>query len=141
MTDMSVSTTAYQVERRSWFLGTAADPGFVQSGSLDISAFNPAHYVNGYIPSGTVVGLITAGGKAGPYLAAGVGGLDTAYGILFSSVKVPNLADLTKDVGCAILVAFAPISVAKLPFTAATVSGGFLDAAARVDLPLIYFAN
>lgn len=140
MTDISVSSTAYQVEKRSWYLGTADNPGFTQSITLDVSAFNAAHYVNGYIPSGTIVGVITATGKAGPYLAAGTGGLDTAVGILFSAVKIPDLADLTKDVGGAILVAFAPVSVAKLPFTSATTSGGFIDAAGKVDLPNIYFA-
>lgn len=139
-TDMTVTTTSYQVEKRSWFLGTADLPGFTQSITLDVSAFNAAHYVNGYIPSGTVLGTITATGKAGPYLAAGSGGLDTATGILFSAVKIPNLADLTKDVGGAILVAFAPVSISKLPFTSSTTSGGFLDAAAQADLKNIYFA-
>lgn len=138
-TDINVSTTAYQVEKRSWYLGTADGPGFTPSITLDISAFNAAHYVNGYIPSGTVLGTIAATGKAGPYLAGGAGGLETASGFLFSAVKVPNLADLTKDVGGAVLSAFAPVSVAKLPFTNATVSGGFIDAPGRVDLPNIHF--
>ncbi len=139
-TDITVSSTAYQVEKRSWFLGTAEAPGFTQSITLDVSAFNAAHYVDGYIPSGTILGTITAGGKVGPYLAAGAGGLDTATGILFSAVKIPNLADLTQDVGGAMLVAFAPVSVAKLPFTSSTVTGGFIDAPGKVDLPNIFFA-
>lgn len=139
-TFIGVTSTAYQVEKRSWYLGHADFPGFTQSITLDVSAFNAAHYVNGYIPSGTVLGTITATGKAGPYLAAGTGGLDTATGVLFSAVKIPDLADLTKDVGAAMLVAYAPVSVVKLPFTSATVSGGFIDAAGKVDLPLIYWA-
>lgn len=139
-TDISVTTTTYQVEKRSWYLGTADIPGFVQSITLDVSAFNAAHYPNGYIPSGTILGTITATGKAGPYLAAGAGGLDTATGILFSSVKIPNPLDLTVDVGGAILVAFAAVSVAKLPFTSSTTQGGFIDTAGRADLPNIYWA-
>jgi hypothetical protein len=139
-TDINVSSTAYQVEKRSWYLGTADDPGFTESITLDVSAFNAAHYPNGYIPSGTVLGTITATGKAGPYLAAGTGGLDTATGILFSAVKIPNLADLTKDVGGAMLVAFAAVKVSKLPFTSSTTSGGFIDAAGQADLSKIYFA-
>lgn len=140
MTDISVLTTSYQVEKRSWYLGTADIPGFVESCTLDISAFNAAHYPNGYIPSGTVIAKLTSGGKMVPYLAGGSGGAETAYGFLFSSVKVPNLLDLTKDVGAAVLVAFAPVSVAKLPFTSSTTSGGFIDTAGRADLPNIYFA-
>jgi len=140
VTDINVISTAYQVERRSWYLGTPENPGFIQSVTLDVSAFNAAHYVNGYIPSGTILAILTAGGKAVPYLDAGTGGAGVAKGILFSSVKIPNLADLTKDVGAAMLVAYAPVSEAKLPFTSSTVSGGFIDANGKAELPLIYWA-
>ena len=140
MTDINVITTAYQVEKRSWYLGTPDNPGFVQSVTLDVSAFNAAHYVNGYIPSGTILAILAAGGKAVPYLDAGAGGAGVARGILFSSVKIPNLGDLTKDVGAAMLVAFAPVSESKLPFTNATTSGGFIDANGKGELPLIYWA-
>ena len=140
MTDINVITTAYQVERRSWYLGTPDNPGFIQSVTLDVSAFNAAHYPNGYIPSGTILAILASGGKAVPYLDAGAGGAGVAKGILFSSVKIPNLADLTKDVGAAMLVAFAPVSESKLPFTSSTVSGGFIDANGKGELPLIYWA-
>lgn len=140
MTDMTVVSTSYQVEKRAWYLGTADLPGWTESIGIDVSAFNAAHYTNGYIPSGTVLGKITATGKAGPYLAGASDGRETAVGFLFSSVRIPDLTDLTKDTAGAILVAFAPISVAKLPFTSSTTSGGFLDTAGRADLPLIHFA-
>lgn len=141
MTFIGVNTTAYQVEKRSWYLGSADIPGFTQSITLDVSAFNLAqHYANGYIPSGTILGVLSAGGKAVPYLNTGAGGAEVAAGILFSSVKIPDLADLTKDVGAAMLVAFAPVSVAKLPFTSSTTLGGFIDATGRTDLPNIYWA-
>lgn len=53
MTDISVLTTPYQVEDRSWYLGTAEMPGFTVSGTLDVSAFDAStHYPNGYIKSG-----------------------------------------------------------------------------------------
>ena len=53
MTDISVQTTAHQVEDRSWYLGTADQPGFTVSGTLDVSAFDAStHYPNGYIKSG-----------------------------------------------------------------------------------------
>jgi hypothetical protein len=139
-TDINVISTAYQTYKRSWYLGTADQPGFPQSITLDVSAFNAAHYVNGYIPSGTILAVLSSGGKAVPYLDAGTGGAGVAAGILFSPVKIPDLADLTKDVGGAMLVAFAAVSIAKLPFTSATTSGGFIDTNGKAELPLIYWA-
>lgn len=69
MTDISVSSVAYQVEKRSWLLSQhGTDPGTTPSITLDVSAFTPAtHYPNGYLLSGIVLGRITAGGKFGPY--------------------------------------------------------------------------
>ncbi len=138
-TDINVSSTSYQVEKRSWYLGTADQPGHMVSVTLDVSAFNAAHYTNGYIPSGTILAVLAAGGKAVPYLDAGSGGAGVAKGILFSSVKIPNLADLTKDVGGAMLVAFAAVKESKLPFTSSTTSGGFIDTSGKAEVPLIYF--
>ena len=139
-TDINVISTAYQVEKRSWYLGHPDYPGFIQSVTLDVSAFNAAHYPNGNIPSGTILATLAAGGKVAPYLDAGTGGQGVATGILWSSVKIPNLLDLTKDVGGAMLVAFAPVSVAKLPFTSSTTQGGFIDTNGKAELPLIYWA-
>jgi hypothetical protein len=150
MTDISVTKTSFQAENRSWYLGTADDPGFTLSGKLDVSAFTAAsHYPNGYIPSGIVLGRITATGLYAPYddafdadpATAGQqgDGREVAVGLLFSSVKVPNLADTTIDVGGAILVAFAPIKVSQLPIPAGTAGGGFLDAAGQADLNRLYF--
>ncbi len=69
MTDISVSTTAYQVERRDWLLSPhGAGPGTNRVIVLDVSAFTEAiHYPNGYIPSGCPLSKITASGLYGPY--------------------------------------------------------------------------
>lgn len=234
MTDISVISTAYQVEKRSWYLGHKDYPGFTISGTLDVSAFTAGiHYPDGYIPSGTPLGRITATGKYGPYSVTdevvtlteggsgltsftitfggqttasidddataaevqaalealstigsgnilvtggplgtgpftltargslsdtdigaftttptggtgtvvvavgtaggteGSGGLEVCAGLLFSKVKIPNLLDTTVDVGGAILVAYAPVRVSKLPFT--------LNANGQADLKHIYF--
>lgn len=150
MTDISVTTTAFQVEKRSWYLGTADNPGFTLNGVLDISAFTAAsHYPNGYLPSGLVLGRITASKLYAPYndafdadpVTAGQqgDGREVAVGMLFSSVKVPNPSDTTVDVGAAILVAFAPIKISKLPIASGTAGGGFLDAAGQADLTRLYF--
>lgn len=69
MTDISVLTTPYQVEKRSWLLSPhGTEPGANPPITLDVSAFTPAvHYPNGYIPSGTNLAKITASGLYGPY--------------------------------------------------------------------------
>lgn len=141
MTDIAVYSTAYQVEKRSWFLGTADQPGFTIGGTLDVSAFTAAtHYPNGYLLSGIVLGKITATGLYAPYNDSLANGQETAVGILHSSVKVPNLSDTSKDCAGAILVAFAPVSVAKLPIANGATGRGYIDANGQTDLKLIYFA-
>lgn len=69
MTDISVSSVSYQVEKRSWLLSPhGTDPGTTPSITLDVSAFTAGvHYPNGYIPSGTNLAKITASGLYGPY--------------------------------------------------------------------------
>jgi hypothetical protein len=130
-TDISVSTTSYQSENRAWLLsphGTETTPSI----TLDVSAFTAnTHYPNGYLLSGIPLGIITATGKAAPYVDANSDGTQTCVGLLFSSVKVPNLLDLTVDVGGAMLI-HGFVSASKLPIA--------VDAAGKVDLKLIHFA-
>jgi hypothetical protein len=152
MSDISVSTTAYQVENRSWLLSPhGTDPGTTPSITLDISAFTAAsHYPDGFIPSGIVLGRITATGLYAPYdnafdadpATAGQqgDGREVAAGLLFSAVKVPNTADTTIDVGGALLV-HGFVNAGRLPIAAGIAGGGFLDAAGQADLPLIHFAT
>lgn len=104
MTDISVSTTSFQVEKRAWLLSPhGTDPGTTPSITLDISAFTPAvHYPNGYIPSGCPLGKITASGLYGPYnvtdevqtLTQGGSGL-TSYTLTYSgqtTASIPQAA-------------------------------------------------
>ena len=77
--------------------------------------------------TGTVtIATTTEGGTEGS------GGLEVAAGLLFSSVKVPNIADTTKDVGGALLV-HGFVDLSKLPFG--------LDATGQADLKLIHFVS
>lgn len=71
MTDISVSTTAHQVENRSWLLSPhGTDPGTTPSITLDVSGFTAGtHYPNGYIMSGEPLAR-TAGGLYIPYVDA-----------------------------------------------------------------------
>jgi hypothetical protein len=136
--DINVLTTSYQVEKRDWYLGTADQPGFTRNVKVDVSAFTSGtHYPNGFIPSGVPVGIITAQSSAaltvvGPYDDSATGtGREVCLGLLFGNVKVPDLLDLTKDAAGAVLCAFAPVQLSKLPIT--------LDAAGQADLTRLYF--
>ena len=143
MTDISVTSTSYQVENRRWLLSEhGTDPGTTPSITLDVSAFTAAtHYPNGYLLSGILLAQLTTGPKLYvPYVDAGANGQGIAKGFLFSSLKVPNLLDLTKDVGGA-LVVHGFVDPTKLPIADAASGGGFLDTAARAELPLIHFAS
>lgn len=142
MTDFSVFTTPFQFEDLSWDL-TPPENGWVLGGTLDISKFTAAqHFPNGYIPSGTVLGVVTASSLLGPYLDAAVDGTQTAVGILRQSVQVTHLIGGSNraKIGCAYLV-HGMVSVAKLPFTVGNAAaGGYIDANGKADLKQIYFA-
>lgn len=142
MTDISVQTTSYQVEKRSWLASPhGTEPGTNPSVTLDVSAFTAAtHYPNGYLLSGIVLGKITATGLYGPYNDTLSNGQEVAAGILLASVKVPNLADTTKDVGAALLV-HGFVNEAKLPIANGATGRGYIDANGKADLPLIHFGT
>jgi hypothetical protein len=142
MTDISVAVTNYQSEKRSWLIGShGTDPGATPTITLDVSAFTAAtHYPNGYLLSGIVLGKITASGLYAPYLSTNSDGTQTAAGILFSSVKVPNLLDLTKDVGSGLFV-HGFVNQNKLPIANAATGGGYIDTAGATSLKLIHFAT
>lgn len=69
MTDISITTTSYQVEDRSWLMGPhGVGPGDNESITLDVSAFTSGtHYPNGYIKSGEPLARIASSGLYGPY--------------------------------------------------------------------------
>lgn len=141
MTDISVFTQAVQAEDRSWDL-TPPEGAFDIGGTLSVAAFTAAqHYPNGYLPSGTVIGLITASQLWGPYLDTATDGRQTAKCLLRFSVQIvrPNASAPPTKIGAAGLV-HGRVDPARLPFTSATAAaGGYLDANGQADLPLIYF--
>lgn len=132
MTTLGVKRTQYQSEDRSWLWGPhGTEPGTTPSVTFDVSAFTEAtHYPNGYLLSGLPVGRITASGLYGPYDNAALDGRETAAGLIFSSLAIPDLTDLTQDVGGAILV-HGFVDPNKLPVA--------IDAAGIADLRLIHF--
>lgn len=139
MTSIQVTSTDYQAENRGWLWGEhGTDPGSTPSVTLDVSKFTPAtHYPNGFIPSGCVLGKVTATGLYGPYDDTANDGREVAAGLLFSSVRVlqPNGTALTK-VGSARFV-HGFVDDSRLPFSAVA---GAIDANGKADLPLIVWA-
>lgn len=123
MTNIAVRNTgAFVAENRSYIY---ADPGVWTRGSitLDVSTFVQAtHYPDGFIPSGTVLGKITASGKYGPYDNAAVDGREVAAGILWDSITVTG----TEEAAPIWLTGF--VKESKLP------ANSGLDANAKTDL-------
>ena len=130
-TDISVRSSTYQVEDRSWLVGTHGvdmTPGI----TLDISKFTKAtHFANGYIPSGTAIAKITASGLYGPYDDSKSDGTQVAAGLLFSSVRAidPVGNNLAKVGGARFIHGLN--NTAKLP------ANSGIDANGKADLPLI----
>jgi hypothetical protein len=129
-TDISLQSTTYQVGNRQWLL---AEPDVKLNVTLDPTKFTAGtHYPNGYLPSGTVVGIVTSGGLAGPYDDAASDGRQTAYGITYGDARLVRADGTTAaKVGISVVVYDAVISKGKLPFQSGT---GSLDAAGIVDL-------
>lgn len=135
--EITVTTENFAgAEDRSW-LGTRKGVLDMRSVMLDVSTFLAAHLTDkGAIPSGTVLGKITATGLYGPYDNAAVDGREVAAGFLWSTTKVGNGtgADLATapDTGVALFWT-GVIKQSRLPLFAGTVLGE-LDAAGIVDL-------
>ena len=123
------SQTFMAAEDQSW-LGSAHGTQEMDTITLDGSAFLDT-FPTGVIPSGVVVGRITATGLYGPYTAAATAGAgsDTAAGLLFTTIDVG-----TDGVDSpASLFWHGEVIRAKLP------ADNGLDTAAEADLPQIRF--
>ncbi len=117
-------TESWQAEDRSW-LGSRDGTDVTQTVTLDTSTFTEGtHFPNGYIPSGTVLGRITATGLFGPYDNAANDGREVAVGFLYSNTKVRTGGP---DVG-------APIHWRGVIRAARLWANSGLDSAARTDL-------
>lgn len=133
-TDISMVTTTYQVGNRQWLL---SEPDYKPNVTLDISKFTAGtHYPNGYIPSGTVIGKVTATGLFGPYSNAASDGTEVAYGMTYGDVRAirSNGSTATK-VGTGAVVS-GTVAQGKLPFQSGT---GSIDTAGKADLAQVRF--
>ena len=136
--DLSVVTNSYQVEKRGWLWGEhGTEPGTTPSITLDLESTGGfvagTHYPKGYIPSGTVVGKITASGKYGVYDPAATDGRQAPAGLLFSSVGVRTGQKTALNA----LFVHGFVDPARCPFQIGT---GGVTTAAKTALPLIYWA-
>ncbi|MHA0288276.1 head decoration protein [Mycobacterium sp. C3-094] len=125
--DITVHSSAYQVDNREWLIGTHGvdlTPGV----TLDVSKFTKnTHYPNGYVPSGTLLGKVTATGLYGPYDNAANDGREVAAGLLFSFVKaIDATGNTVAKVGGAIFVHGA-VKESKLPANSGVDSAGKTD--------------
>lgn len=130
-----VVTNSFQVESRGWLWGpNGTEPGDNPSITLDISKFTAGtHYPNGYIPSGCVLGKVTATGLYGPYNPGAADGTQVAAGLLFDSETVATGQTQATN---AMLVR-GSVNPLRLPFQSGT---GSIDTAGKTALNLIYWA-
>lgn len=136
--DIAVTEEAWAGNEDRRWMGTRMGANQCRSATLDVSAFLAAHIADkGAIPSGTVLGEITASKKLGPYNPGAADGTETAVGFLFTTTKVGDgtAASLATaaDVGAALYWGPGIIKTGKLPVFSGTTLGE-LDAAALVDL-------
>lgn len=125
--DNVLPTTTYTNDSQSW-LGSAlgTDEADTITLKLDDARFVPAtHWPGGFIPSGILLGKITASNLYVPYSNGGTAdGADTAAGFLFTPVKIRTGATRAS----AAFLWLGEVVEANLP------SGHGLDAPGKVDL-------
>jgi hypothetical protein len=132
--DLTPQKTTYVLDDNSWLdsqHGTEAG----EPVTLDLTTFDATQHANGFIPSGTVVALITAattGGATvvGPYDDTAVDGRATVYGVLYGGVKVNSGS--TKAGGTVLRHCF--VKENKLPFQSGQTGRGYIDANGKTDV-------
>lgn len=132
-----ITTDSWGVGSKAWLLHRKG-MDTCRSVTLDLSLFTAvgADFVD-FIPSGTIVGQVTAGGLYGPYDDAAVDGTEDAAGILFEDVRLSDSEGNAFSLAGAALFWEGIVRRDNLP--AAPTGPGDLDAAAEVDLPNIRF--
>ena len=133
-TDISVKRKTHPSNSRAWLLSShGTEPGTNPSITLDLALFPNELRVNGVVPSGTVVGKITATDLYGPYDSTASDGRQTARGLMFDYARTDGA---TKVGGALVVHGF--VNAARLPFST---GAGALSAPARAALAMIHFEN
>ena len=132
-TDISLQSVTYQASDRRWHVSREGI-NYTPNVTLDITKFASDRYPNGYIPSGTVLGKVSATNLYGPYDNAASDGTEVATGVLYGDARVVRAdGTVAAKVGSSQLVR-GDVSVSKLPFQSGK---GSIDTAGKADLPLI----
>lgn len=126
--NLAVETTAYTTENQSW-LGSAHGTNECDSVTLDADKFLTA-FPTGIVPSGVVLGKITASGLYAPYTDLGThgAGTETASGHLFTTADLKGTTAGTAKDTVVPLLWHGSVIEAKLP------TNHGLTAAAKVDV-------
>jgi hypothetical protein len=123
-----VSETFTPVEDQSW-LGSETGTNDAKTITLD-STLCKVLYATGIVPSGLVIGKVTATNRWAPYLAAASNGTEVAGGILLTTI------DVSAGNSVAARMWHGQIVKAKLPRQSGS---GSADADAITDLKLFEF--
>lgn len=125
--DIAPRTTSYALDNNSW-LGSSHGTEATETITVDADQGFVAgtHYPNGYIPSGTKLGKITASGLYGLYDDAAADGRQTLVGFLYGGIAV----NATTDVIGAAMFTHGKVREANLPFTVD--ANGKADVASRI---------
>jgi hypothetical protein len=118
-------------EDQSW-LGSAHGTNEADPITLDADAFL-ASFPTGVVPSGVVLGRVTATGLYRPYVDGNVDGTEVARGHLFTTVDLGGTTAAAVDKVGAALYWHGEVVEAKLP------TNHGLNAAAKADLPQIRY--
>lgn len=132
--DLSVRTRTFGGSDPSW-LASAHGTLNNRTVTLDLSKFNFAStFTSKMIPSGVVLGKVTASGLYGPYNDGLSNGQEVARGILFSDVDVTRfIADLGSTTLTGKTV-WAPMLISGIVVEANLPTGNGIDAAGKTDL-------
>jgi hypothetical protein len=135
---LNITTEAWGVDDKSWLKHQF---GFdtARSCTLNASLFTADHLLDGIIPSGIVLGRVTASGLYGPYDNAASDGRQVAVGFLLNGARVRRDADetgtITRIAGQFLWQCI--VNESKLPnFVAAT---GKIDGPGKADLIHVRF--
>jgi hypothetical protein len=136
--DLSVRKVTWGGSDMSWIKSEEGTRSNI-SGTLDLALFNfAATFTSKKIPSGVVLGKVTATGKYGPYSDAAGDGRTTAVGHLFTDVDVTNLiyAQGTTTLVGSVLI---PILIRGVVLEAKLPTNHGLDAAGKANLPFVQY--
>ncbi|THA56106.1 head decoration protein [Streptomyces sp. A1136] len=125
--ELSIKTTTFAGDDQSW-LGSEHGTQATETIVLDTSLFTSGtHYPNGFFISGIPLGMVTSGGKYGPYDNAATDGRQTLVGFLFASVPAPTVNTLDP---AAAMLTHGKVRESRLPV--AVDSAGKTDVAGSI---------